>query len=98
MCGDRHGDVMRARRLSALVCAGCMVVATAHAAHPLLSEDTGTQGAGHTELELGTSWIRQDGGRVFELDPQLSYGLREEMDAILRPSLFHLTGGAADAA
>lgn len=85
--------------LAVLACAATVCGTTvAYAAHPLISEDTGTQGAGHTELELGTSFTRVDGGHVFEFDPQLSYGLRDDLDAILRPSLFHLSGPAADEA
>jgi hypothetical protein len=68
------------------------------AAHPLISEDTGTQGAGRTELELGTATAHVDGGRVLELDPQLSYGALDTLDLIVRPSLFYLSGGAALAA
>lgn len=90
---------MRRAALAVLACAASVFGATiTHAAHPLISEDTGTQGAGHTELELGTSFSRASGGRVFELDPQLSYGLRDDFDAILRPSLFHLSGAPADEA
>jgi hypothetical protein len=70
----------------------------AHAAHPLISEDTGTQGSGKFELELGTSYMSAGGGRAFELDPQLSYGARDDLDLIVRPSIFWLAGSAADAA
>jgi hypothetical protein len=70
----------------------------AHAAHPLISEDTGTQGRGKLELELGSSMSHDAGGRIVEIDPQLSYGALDELDVILRPSLFLLSGGAADAA
>jgi hypothetical protein len=80
-----------------LACAGSLLAAgLAHAAHPLISEDTGTQGTGYTELELGTSFRRVDGGRVFEFDPQVSYGLRDDVDAILRPSVFRVSGSLAD--
>jgi len=67
-----------------------------HAAHPLISEDTGTQGSGRTELELGTTTSHVADARVRELDPQLSYGALDNLDVILRPSLFWLTGSAAD--
>src|SRR5947209_15716981 len=68
------------------------------AAHPLISEDTGTQGRGKFELELGTQTTHVEGGRVRELDPQLSYGVLDTVDAIVRPSYFWLGGPAADAA
>jgi len=85
--------------LAGLACAATVFGATVtHAAHPLISEDTGTQGAGHAELELGASFVLVDGGHVFEFDPQLSYGLRDDFDAIVRPSLFHVNGPPADQA
>ena len=89
-------------RLPWLPCVALLVAATlagaGHAAHPLISEDTGTQGRGKFELELGTTITHDQGGRIVELDPQLSYGALAGLDVILRPSLFCLTGAAADAA
>jgi len=58
---------------------------TARAGHPLLSDDTGTQGTGHVELELGFSRATEDNLRVFEFGPQLSVGVLETVDAIVRP-------------
>ncbi len=57
-----------------------------HAAHPLISEDTATEGTGRFELELGSAWTHDGSARSFELDPQLSYGVLPQLDAILRPS------------
>ena len=70
----------------------------AHAAHPLISEDTGTQGTGKFELELGTETTHVQGDRTHELDPQLSWGARDDIDLIFRPTYFWLTGATADAA
>jgi len=56
------------------------------AAHPLLTEDTGTQGAEKFELELGNAWTRDGGDRAYEFGPQLSYGLLPNLDSILRPT------------
>src|SRR5205085_8885357 len=67
----------------------------AQVAHPLISEDTGTQGSGRFELELGASRTPSGGGHALELDPQLSYGARADVDLILRASVLRLTGGAA---
>ena len=69
-----------------------------HAAHPLISEDTGTQGTGKFELELGTETSHVQGDRIHELDPQLSFGARDDIDLIARPTYFWLHGAAADAA
>ena len=68
------------------------VALPAFAAHPLISEDTGTQGPGKFELELGMSDTPSHNGGTFEFDPQLSYGVTRVVDVILRPSLFALRG------
>ena len=52
----------------------------------MLSEDTGTQGRGNYELELGYDWSRQDGDRVLLFQPQLSYGVSASVDVIAQPS------------
>lgn len=59
---------------------------TAFAGHPMLSEDTGTQGAGNAELELGYAWSRQHNDRSFLFQPQLSYGNSSTFDLIVQPS------------
>jgi hypothetical protein len=59
---------------------------TAFAGHPMLSEDTGTQGRGNAELELGYAWSRQDSTDVFLFQPQLSLGAWAPFDFILQPS------------
>jgi hypothetical protein len=84
-------------RIAALLVPLVAMATHAHAAHPLISEDTGTQGRGKYELELGTQ-LSTGGGHVLELDPQLSYGVRDDVDVIARPSLLWLAGDAADAA
>jgi len=58
----------------------------AFAAHPLLTEDTGTQGARRFELELGNTWTRDGGKRAYEFGPQLSYGVLPNLDGIVRPT------------
>ncbi len=65
------------------------------AAHPMLTEDTGTQGAGRFELELGLETAKEGGVRTFEFGPQLSYGLAERFDVIVRPTWLHLSGNGA---
>jgi len=86
----------RLRRTAALVLT--FFATLTHAAHPLISEDTGTQGTGRFELELGTNTSHVQGDRALELDPQLSFGALDGLDLILRPSYFWLTGTLADAA
>jgi len=61
------------------------------AAHPLASEDPGTQGTGGVELEIGFAASRGDaGGRAAELAPQFAYGVAPTVDVILRPTWLDL--------
>lgn len=50
----------------------------AHAAHPVPTEDTGMEGTGHFELELGFADARDGATSAFEFGPQLSYGALEK--------------------
>lgn len=52
----------------------------------MLSEDTGTQGRGNFELELGYDWSRSQSAREFLFQPQLSYGVSPALDLIVQPS------------
>ncbi len=56
------------------------------AAHPLRTEDTGTQGAGNVELENGLSWSRTDAATVFMYQPQVSFGISPTLDFVAQPS------------
>jgi hypothetical protein len=52
----------------------------------MLSEDTGTQGKGNFELELGYDRSRQDGQGNFLFQPQLSVGIAATLDLIVQTS------------
>jgi hypothetical protein len=59
--------------------------ALVHAAHPFVTEDPGTQGAGKFELELGFGAFRGDPsipGRNSIFAPQLSLGVTDNIDLI----------------
>jgi hypothetical protein len=75
-------------RLSAAIFLAVLLLPAvpAHSGHPMLSEDTGTQGAGNYELELGYDWSRLEGTRAFLFQPQLSYGTSAALDLIVQPS------------
>ena len=68
----------------------------AFAAHPLLTEDTGTQGAGESELELGLAQARGGSTKAFEFGPQFSYGAFDTLDLIARPTWLSVRGAAAN--
>jgi hypothetical protein len=69
-----------------LICAALAFAGAAQAAHPLQTEDTGTQGAGNVELENGLSWSRTGGAKSFAYQPQVSYGVAPTFDLIVQPS------------
>jgi Putative MetA-pathway of phenol degradation len=72
----------------------------AHAAHPLQTEDTGTQGTGNVEIENGFERVRSGPDAIFTYQPQVSIGLSPTFDAIVQPSFigWHTQGpGGPDA-
>ena len=77
-------DARAVRRAALPILFAC--AAEAFAAHPLLTEDTATQGSGKFELELGNAWTRDGGERAYEFGPQLSYGVLPNLDGIVRPT------------
>lgn len=85
--GDPEAD--RTRRwtgpvLSALLSA---IAPLAQAAHPLATEDAGTQGLRHVEVEIGAQRARNPDARATEVGVQLSYGFTPALDLIVRPTL-----------
>ncbi|MFO1305097.1 MAG: transporter [Burkholderiales bacterium] len=75
---------MRARS-RALAVVALALPALAHAAHPFVTEDPGTQGTGHFELELGFGAFNGDPsipGRTNAFAPQFSIGVLDNVDLI----------------
>ena len=72
-----------------LISAAALALAapTAFAAHPLQTEDTGTQGAGNVEIENGLARARFDATTLTTYQPQVSVGLAPTVDVIVQPSL-----------
>jgi len=56
------------------------------AAHPLQTEDTGTQGAGNVELENGSTFQRTREGHVAMYQLQASLGATADLDLIVQPA------------
>jgi hypothetical protein len=70
----------------------------ANAAHPFLTEDPGTQGAGHYELELGFEARQGDPsipGRANQFAPQFSIGVLDNLDLIAQAFWLSQTPTAA---
>lgn len=66
----------------------CLIVPTlSFAAHPLITDDTGTQGSGKFQLELnGEYGVEKESGtteKAFEVAPTLSYGVTDKIDLVL---------------
>src|SRR3954451_24326678 len=64
----------------------------AYCAHPLITEDTATQGGGKSELEGPNSWTRDASGNESEFGAQYSYGIVENVDLIARPTFLFVSG------
>lgn len=77
---------MRSHILAGLAAGWLGAACAAHGAHPLVTEDAGTQGAGNAELENAFSWTRDGENRSFVFQPQLSWGLLPALDLIVAPS------------
>lgn len=76
----------RRRRLALFPAILGLGSSVAFAGHPMMTEDTGTQGTNNLELELGFDWSRRAGDRNFLFQPQLSWGAAETLDLIVQPS------------
>jgi len=82
------------RRLPALALALAAAAPMAFAAHPLQTEDTGTQGAGNLEIENGLSRARFASITQTVYQPQVSLGLAPTLDAIVQPAWIWQHSGA----
>lgn len=56
---------------------------TAYAAHPLVTDDTGTQGQGNHQLELNTDRAREAGISSQSASITYTFGLREALDVFI---------------
>lgn len=104
MLKKHRGRLFRlARRDSSLFAkisrAGCVALlfpAACFAAHPLISDDTGTQGRGNFQLEINTDHSRDsdDGieARAGVVNTALTYGWTDTLDAAVNLPYQHLRG------
>lgn len=93
LSGSWHGErqvtheTLRATLPRTLPVAALLWSAAAPAGHPLITEDTGTQGAGRWQLELTLDHGRSSSGvireRSYSSSAVISYGVRETADLIL---------------
>ena len=72
-----------------LFCALCSmlfalcVVSNSYAAHPLITDDTGTQGTGKFQLEVNGEYSNDNGNTITEISAILSAGIRDNIDLVI---------------
>ena len=85
---------------SAMMLVAALLPLPLFAAHPLITEDTGTQGRGNFQLELTGehAYEEEDGTRetTMRTNAVLSYGLRDNADVILTLPHRRISSEAAD--
>lgn len=65
------------------------VVSSSYAAHPLITDDTGTQGKGKFQLEVNGEYANDNGDSKTQIAATLSAGIRENIDLVASvPYLF----------
>lgn len=75
--------LMQAKLLGVLTGFFLVFASTAHAAHPLVSDDTGTQGVGGYQVEVNTDWLRDAGVKTRTATATLTRGMTESIDVYL---------------
>ena len=79
--------ISKMKKLFAVVSIVFIYASAAHAAHPLITDDTGTQGKRNFQLELNSEFSHEDedgaSENVFEFASILSYGLTDSVDVVL---------------
>jgi Putative MetA-pathway of phenol degradation len=80
---------------SFLVPIALAAAAQAHAAHPLVTEDAGTQGAGGWQLEANAEWIRDQATRAVLPAATLAYGVAESVDLQFTAAYLDVRDGPA---
>lgn len=92
------GRVRTDRRAQVIAAVLLLAAPATRAAHPLITEDTGTQGSGNFQLELTGEYAREQRDDVLKTaflgQAVLSYGLRDNLDLILGVPYLRLTSSS----
>jgi hypothetical protein len=76
----------------------CGLLPAVHAAHPLVTDDTGTQDKGNSQIEVNADWTRQNGATTRTGTFTYSYGVLDNVDAFINlPATFTSPAGLNDA-
>jgi hypothetical protein len=94
---EEAGLIQSGRAIAVGVLVQTICAGSALAAHPLQTEDTGTQGAGNVEFENGFSRSVAGDSSVFAYQPQISYGVTPSLDLIVQPSWLRSRSGGTTA-
>ncbi len=75
----------------------CSASYSAFAAHPLVTDDTGTQGKGNNQVEVNTDWLRQSGVGSHVGAFTYTYGATDNLDVFTNaPASFYPSAGVGD--
>jgi hypothetical protein len=81
-------------RMVVLISALLLPVTTGHCAHPLITEDTGTQGRGNWQLDLTAEFGHEEAAdtddHAGDFATVLTYGLRDNLDLLLTLPYSHM--------
>lgn len=80
---DTRGSMKPSIACSLAVLVAAITSGAAHAAHPLVTDDTGTQGQGNHQLELNTDRAREAGVSSQSAAVTYTYGLRDALDVFI---------------
>ncbi|MDH5202245.1 MAG: transporter [Nitrospirota bacterium] len=60
-----------------------LFVSNSYAAHPLITDDTGTQGKGKSQLEVNGEYSNDNGNTITEISATFSAGIRDNIDFVI---------------
>ena len=61
-----------------------LFVSNSYAVHPLITDDTGTQGKGKFQLEVNGEYSNDNGNTTTEISATFSAGIRDNIDLVVR--------------
>jgi len=84
--GLQYGSTRKYASLLFLLFATMLLIASnSFAAHPLITDDTGTQGSGKFQIEVNAEYANSGGDSETGLNVTLSAGVRDNLDFVISP-------------
>lgn len=78
-----HNADMRIKKPIAALVVSIAFPLQAWSAHPLVTDDTGTQGRGFQQIEANAEWVRQDGVLVRVAAITYTFGAHDDLDVYI---------------